>query len=89
MDLTAREFDLLAFFLKHPLQVFDRAALLRSVWGWEVGDLSTITVTVRRLRTKIEDDPSRARFLSTVWGAGYRFEVERSGDLPATEEETR
>ncbi|WP_350269619.1 response regulator transcription factor [Brevibacterium sp. CBA3109] len=89
LDLTAREFDLLAFFLKHPGQVFDRAALLRSVWGWEVGDLSTITVTVRRLRTKIEDDPSHARFLSTVWGAGYRFEVERSGDLPATEEGTR
>ncbi|MDN5833868.1 MAG: response regulator transcription factor [Brevibacterium sp.] len=82
LDLTAREFDLLAFFLKHPHQVFDRAALLRSVWGWEVGDLSTITVTVRRLRAKIEDDPSHARFLSTVWGAGYRFDVPDDGHAP-------
>lgn len=84
LDLSAREFDLLAFFLKHPHQVFDRAALLRSVWGWEVGDLSTITVTVRRLREKIEDDPSHARFLSTVWGAGYRFDVPLSGSVSAS-----
>lgn len=75
VELSAREFDLLAFFLKHPHQAFDRESLLRSVWGWEIGDLSTITVTVRRLREKIEDDPSHARFLSTVWGAGYRFDV--------------
>ena len=76
LDLSAREFDLLAFFLKHPHQVFDREALLKSVWGWEIGDLSTITVTVRRLRAKIEDDPSQAKHLATVWGAGYRFDVE-------------
>lgn len=76
LELTAREFDLLAFFLKHPHQVFDRETLLRSVWGWEIGDPSTITVTVRRLREKIEDDPSHAKFLSTVWGAGYRFDAE-------------
>lgn len=75
VELSAREFDLLAFFLKHPHQVFDRETLLRSVWGWEVGDLSTITVTVRRLREKIEDEPSQAKFLTTVWGAGYRFDV--------------
>ncbi|SMX68074.1 DNA-binding response regulator, OmpR family, contains REC and winged-helix (wHTH) domain [Brevibacterium aurantiacum] len=76
LEVSAREFDLLAFFLKHPHQVFDRETLLRSVWGWEIGDPSTITVTVRRLREKIEDDPSHAQFLSTVWGAGYRFDVE-------------
>lgn len=76
LDLSAREFDLLAFFLKHPHQVFDRSSLLKAVWGWEVGDLSTITVTVRRLREKIEDDPSHARQLVTVWGAGYRFDAD-------------
>lgn len=75
LELTAREFDLLAFFLKHPRQVFDRETLLRSVWGWEIGDLSTITVTVRRQREKIEDDPSHATFLTTAWGAGYRFDA--------------
>ncbi|MDN5806656.1 MAG: response regulator transcription factor [Brevibacterium sp.] len=75
LELTAREFDLLSFFLKHPHQVFDRETLLRSVWGWEIGDPSTITVTVRRLREKVEDDPAHAKFLSTVWGAGYRFDV--------------
>ncbi|WP_166973775.1 response regulator transcription factor [Brevibacterium atlanticum] len=85
LELSAREFDLLAFFLKHPNQVFDRETLLRSVWGWEVGDLSTITVTVRRLREKIEDDPSHAVFLTTVWGAGYRFDadVDTDGDVDA------
>lgn len=78
LTLSTREFDLLAFLLKHPHQVFDREALLKSVWGWEVGDLSTITVTVRRLREKIEDDPSHPRFLHTVWGAGYRFDAEEA-----------
>lgn len=87
LELTAREFDLLAFFLKHPHQVFDREALLRSVWGWEVGDPSTITVTVRRLREKIEDDPSHAKFLSTVWGAGYRFDVPDDADIPDDDED--
>lgn len=85
LELSAREFDLLAFFLKHPNQVFDRETLLRSVWGWEVGDLSTITVTVRRLREKIEDDPSHAAFLTTVWGAGYRFDVDGADAESAAE----
>jgi DNA-binding response OmpR family regulator len=53
LELSAREFDLLAFLLKHPRQTFDRQTLLRSVWGWEFGDLSTVTVTTRRLREKI------------------------------------
>lgn len=79
LDLSTREFDLLAFFLKHPRQVFDRESLLRAVWGWEFGDLSTITVTVRRLREKIEDDPSHPVFLTTVWGAGYRLDLSGTG----------
>jgi DNA-binding response OmpR family regulator len=74
--LTIREFDLLAFLLKHPRQVFSREELLRAVWGWEFGDLSTVTVHVRRLREKIERDAAHPTLLSTVWGVGYRFDIE-------------
>ena len=73
--LPLREFDLLAYFLKHPHQAFSREWLLKSVWGWEHGDLSTITVTVRRIREKIEDDPAHPSTLTTVWGVGYRLDV--------------
>ncbi|WP_433893584.1 response regulator transcription factor [Streptomyces sp. CA-111067] len=74
--LTVREFDLLAFFLRHPGRVLGREELMRRVWGWEFGDLSTVTVHVRRLREKVEDDPARPRLISTVWGVGYRFDAE-------------
>ncbi|MEA9984893.1 response regulator transcription factor [Subtercola sp. RTI3] len=74
LALTAREFDLLAFFLKRPNQVFGREELLRAVWGWTHGDLSTVTVHVRRLREKIEADPTHPLVLATVWGVGYRLE---------------
>lgn len=49
---------------------------MREVWGWDFGDLSTVTVHVRRLRGKIEDDPGSPQLIQTVWGAGYRFEAE-------------
>ncbi|MFE9480509.1 response regulator transcription factor [Streptomyces spororaveus] len=75
LALTLREFDLLAFFLRHPGQVCDRERLMREVWGWDFGDLSTVTVHVRRLRGKIEDDPGNPQLIRTVWGAGYRFEA--------------
>ncbi|MFI5527029.1 response regulator transcription factor [Kitasatospora sp. NPDC051853] len=74
LSLTVREFDLLLFFLRHPGQVFSREELLRQVWGWEFGDTSTVTVHVRRLREKVEDDPAVPRLISTVWSAGYRFD---------------
>ncbi|WP_431683830.1 response regulator transcription factor [Kitasatospora sp. KL5] len=74
LALTLREFDLLAFFLRHPGQAFGREELMQRVWGWEFGDLSTVTVHVRRLREKIEDDPAAPRLISTVWGVGYRFD---------------
>ena len=77
LALTTREFDLLAFLLTHPGEAFTREALMRQVWGWEFGDQSTVTVHVRRLREKVEEDPSDPRLLVTVWGVGYRF------DLPA------
>ncbi|MET9062547.1 response regulator transcription factor [Streptomyces antibioticus] len=74
LALTLREFDLLAFFLRHPGRAFGREDLMREVWGWDFGDLSTVTVHVRRLRGKVEDDPARPRLIRTVWGVGYRFE---------------
>ncbi|WP_278236028.1 response regulator transcription factor [Isoptericola sp. AK164] len=75
LALTAREFDLLAWFLAHPGQVHDREALLREVWGWEYGDRSTVTVHVRRLREKVEADPSAPTRLVTVFGVGYRWDA--------------
>ncbi|MEV7991358.1 response regulator transcription factor [Streptomyces sp. NPDC086077] len=75
LALTIREFDLLAFFLRHPGRAFSREELMREVWGWDFGDLSTVTVHVRRLRGKVEDDPARPRYIQTVWGVGYRFDA--------------
>lgn len=74
LALTLREFDLLAFLLEHPREAFDRAALLRAVWGWSFGDASTVTVHARRLREKVEADPSRPCRVVTVFGVGYRYE---------------
>jgi len=77
LQLTVREFELLRWFLAHPGAVHNRETLLREVWGWEVGDLSTVTVHVRRLREKIEPDPARPRLLVTVFGVGYRWDGKR------------
>jgi two-component system, OmpR family, phosphate regulon response regulator PhoB len=74
LKLTAREFELLWFVASHPRRVFSREQLMRRVWGYSAAlDTGTVTVHVRRLREKIEDDPSRPRHLETVWGVGYRF----------------
>jgi DNA-binding response OmpR family regulator len=74
LALTAREFDLLWFFASHPGHVFSRSHLLERVWGDGAAvDTGTVTVHVRRLREKIEDDPSQPARLQTVWGVGYRF----------------
>lgn len=75
LHLTARELDLLLFWLDHPGQVFSRDELMRRVWGWSFGDESTVTVHVRRLREKVEADPSSPTRLVTVWGAGYRWDA--------------
>lgn len=75
VSLTAREFDLLAFFMRHPGQVFTREQLLDNVWGYTfASDMSTVTVHIRRLREKIEHDPTNPIFLQTVWGIGYKLE---------------
>jgi DNA-binding response OmpR family regulator len=74
LRLTVKEFDLLVFLASNPRLVFSRAQLMDRVWGYEAAyDTGTVTVHVRRLREKIEDDPSRPRHVETVWGAGYRF----------------
>jgi DNA-binding response OmpR family regulator len=74
LALTVREFDLLAFLLANPARAFTRAELLDKVWGWRIGDQSTVTVHVRRLREKIEPDPAVPTRIHTVWGVGYRYE---------------
>jgi DNA-binding response OmpR family regulator len=74
LKLTAREFELLWFFARHPRRVFSRDQLMSRVWGYEPAfDSGTVTVHVRRLREKIEDEPAEPRYLETVWGIGYRL----------------
>jgi two-component system response regulator ResD len=73
--LTVREFDLLHFLMRHPGHVFTRDQLMDAVWQYIFyTDASTVTVHMRRLRSKVEEDPSRPRWLQTVWGVGYRFQ---------------
>jgi DNA-binding response OmpR family regulator len=74
LSLTVREYDLLTYLLRHPRTAFTRERLLEHVWGWTFGDVSTVTVHVRRLREKIESDPTNPTRLVTVWGVGYRYE---------------
>jgi DNA-binding response OmpR family regulator len=74
LTLTAREFELLWFLASNPNQVFSRDQLMHRVWGYSAAlDTGTVTVHVRRLREKLEEDPSRPRLLETVWGVGYRL----------------
>ena len=76
VEMTPKEFDVLAHLAGSPRQVFSRADLLRDVWqsspDWQ--DPATVTVHVRRIRNKIEADPENPRWITTVWGVGYRFE---------------
>ncbi|MCX5015977.1 response regulator transcription factor [Streptomyces sp. NBC_00555] len=74
LALTLREFDLLVYLMRNPGRAVSREQLLQEVWDWEFGDLSTVTVHARRLRTKIEEDPANPRLIQTVWGVGYRFD---------------
>jgi DNA-binding response OmpR family regulator len=73
LDLTAREFNLLAHFMRNPMKLFRREELLEQVWGFSYGDTSTVTVHVSRLREKVEPDPGSPRYIKTVRGFGYRF----------------
>ncbi|MFF2596431.1 response regulator transcription factor [Priestia megaterium] len=77
IELTMKEFDMLWLLLTHPRQVFSRSQLLEKVWDIDFeGDTTTVTVHMRRLREKIESDPSHPKMLKTVWGVGYKFEEE-------------
>jgi DNA-binding response OmpR family regulator len=72
--LTAKEFDLLHFLASHPRRVFSRDQLMERIWGYSAAlDTGTVTVHIRRLREKVEDDPSQPDHLQTVWGVGYRL----------------
>lgn len=74
VDLTAKEFDLLCFLANHPEQVFTREQLFKQLWDEDyVADLGSISVFVRRIRTKIEKEPAKPQYLKTVWGVGYKF----------------
>ncbi len=78
--LTHREFDLLSYLASYPGRAFTKQELLRRVWGWDFGDTSTVTVHVRRLREKLEQDPSDPQLVLTVRGAGYRFAHHHHGE---------
>lgn len=80
LELTAKEFDLLVHFARHPGKVFTRAELLHQVWGYgHQGYEHTVNTHINRLRAKVESDPSEPRFILTVWGVGYKF-TERDGE---------
>ena len=75
VQLTQREFDVLLFLARHPGQVFSRNQLMDAVWQYSFySDTSTVTVHIRRLRSKIELDPAQPEHIQTVWGVGYRFQ---------------
>ncbi len=74
VDLTAREYDMIEFFMKNPNKVYSREGLLDSVWSYEYrSDIRTVDVHIRRLREKLEDDPAEPQYLMTKWGVGYFF----------------
>ncbi|MFI8688197.1 response regulator transcription factor [Rossellomorea sp. NPDC077527] len=77
VEMTVKEFELLSLLAQHPAQVFSKSQLIETLWGYEyLGDANTINVHIRRLREKIEDDPSEPKWIKTVWGIGYKFEGE-------------
>ncbi|SDN67843.1 response regulator transcription factor [Bacillus sp. OK048] len=72
--VTTKEFDVLTFFALNPNHVFSKEQLFEKLWGYDsLGDISTVTVHIRKIREKIETDPSNPQYIETVWGAGYRF----------------
>jgi DNA-binding response OmpR family regulator len=74
ITLTAREFDLLAYFVRNPRRVYSRSQLLEQIWGASEAYEHTVNSHINRLRAKIESDPTNPEFIVTVWGAGYRFD---------------
>lgn len=71
---TAKEFDLLYFLATNPNIVFKKERLFERIWGYDaIGDYTTVTVHIRKIREKIETDPSNPQYIETIWGVGYRF----------------
>ena len=80
VDLTAKEFDLLAMLMRNQGRVFSRETLLNNVWGYEYpGDIRTVDVHIRRLREKLEEDDANPRYILNKWGVGYYFRIENNG----------
>ena len=74
--LTSKEYDLLVLLASHPNRVFEKETLFERIWGLDSnGDAATVTVHIRRLREKIEHDPSNPQYIETIWGVGYRFKI--------------
>jgi DNA-binding response OmpR family regulator len=74
ITLTTKEFDVLTFLALNPEQVFSKDHLFERIWGYDsTGDVSTVTVHIRKIREKIENDPSNPEYIETLWGSGYRF----------------
>ncbi|HKL43010.1 MAG TPA: response regulator transcription factor [Clostridia bacterium] len=74
IDLSVKEYDILLFLINHSNQALSREKIFNKVWGYEnYGDINTVTVHVRKLREKIEEDPSNPKYIETVWGIGYKF----------------
>jgi DNA-binding response OmpR family regulator len=79
VTFTTKEFDLLTFMSLNPNQVFSKEQLFEKLWGMEsTGDISTVTVHIRKIREKIEQDSSNPQYIETLWGAGYRFKGDRT-----------
>ncbi len=79
---TTKEFDVLTFLATNPNQVFSKDHLFERIWGYDsAGDVSTVTVHIRKIREKIEQEPSNPNYIETVWGAGYRFKATQGGEL--------
>ena len=73
---TSKEFDLLTFLVENPNHVFSKEELFRKIWDMEsVGDIATVTVHIKKIREKIEPNPSKPTYIETIWGVGYRFKV--------------
>ncbi|OEH92771.1 response regulator transcription factor [Bacillus solimangrovi] len=81
IEVTVKEFELLWFLVSNPSQVFSRSQLLEKIWGFDYsGDTNTVNVHIRRLREKVESEPSNPKWLKTVWGIGYKFEERKSNE---------
>ena len=73
---TTKEFDLLLFLASNPNKVFSKDELFRNIWDMEsIGDIATVTVHIKKIREKIENDTSKPQYIETIWGVGYRFKV--------------